>query len=195
MNHEDELHKTAREHRSTETREEKWNRRGKSFWSSFLFTKDGRPKSSLLIYTFSLSILFVLLFVFGFYCLADLTEVLSHVLPVFLSNLAVSLIVSAAGICAGMLFHHLAEDKRLFFGTYLWLSAYLLAAIVVMLLSLKGSGDIGAVFAFFFWFFAIPVLSGLAVSAFFYNRDHVRKLHREAEPEDKPWKKYTERRD
>ena len=32
--------------------------RADSFWSAFQFTENGKPKSSLIVYTFSLSILF-----------------------------------------------------------------------------------------------------------------------------------------
>ena len=54
-----------REKRKKE-RKEKWARREKSFWKAFLFTEDGKPKSGLMVYTFCLSLVFVLLYIAAF---------------------------------------------------------------------------------------------------------------------------------
>lgn len=199
MDHERNLYRASRDNsgKKQESWEEKWDRRGRNFWKAFLFTKDGKPKSSLMIYTFSLSLVFVVLLVYGFFFLADLTVPMSKIMPVFLANLLVSLIVSAVGILCGMLLHHFFSDKRLFFGTYLWLTLYLVAYGVISLIDLRGTGGYVSFLAFYLWFFVIPVLSGTGVSAYLYQRDHVTPLRRiqaqEQEMEAKPWKKYTNR--
>ena len=172
-------------------RKEKWAKREKGFWKAFLFTKDGKPKSGLLIYTFCLSFLFIGLFILTFFFFIDwLTPMLESAPPV-LSNLAVSAAVSAVGILAGALLHRFLQEKRLFFGTYLWLTVYLAAVLVTMLLMLRGTGGTEAFLYFFLWFMAIPVLSGLPVSYLLFRKDY-KPAAQQGEPE--PWKKYTQRR-
>ena len=51
----------AERERAKKERKEKWAKREKSFWKAFLFTEDGKPKSGFLVYTFCLSLVFVLL--------------------------------------------------------------------------------------------------------------------------------------
>lgn len=172
-------------------RREKWAKREKSFWKAFLFTKDGKPKSGLLIYTFCLSFLFIGLFILTFFFFIDWLTPLTESLPPVLSNLAVSAAVSLVGILVGALLHGILQDKRLFFGTYLWLTVYLAAVLVTMLLMLRGTGGTEAFLYFFLWFMVIPVLSGLPVSYLLFRKDFKPAAQRE-EPE--PWKKYTQRR-
>lgn len=194
MNFSDDISGFAREAEKEarkKQRKEKWAKREKSFWKAFLFTKDGKPKSGLLIYTFCLSFLFIGLYILMFSCFIDwLTPALESFSPV-LSNLAVSAAVSAVGILAGALLHRFLRDKRLFFGTCLWLTVYLAAVLVTMLLMLRGTGGIEAFLYFFLWFMVIPVLSGLLVSFLLFRKDY-RPETQQTEPE--PWKKYTQRR-
>lgn len=194
MSWSDDISGYAREAQKEERRKErkaKWAKREKSFWKAFLFTKDGKPKSGLLIYTFCLSFLFIGLYILMFSLLIDwLTPVLESCSPL-VSNLAVSLAVSAVGILVGALIHRFVREKRLFFGTFLWLTVYLVAVLVTMLLMLRGTGGIEAFLYFFLWFMVIPVLSGLLVSFLLYRKDYRLQTARE-EPE--PWKRYTQRR-
>ena len=172
-------------------RKAKWAKREQSFWKAFLFTKDGKPKSGLLIYTFCLSFLFIGLYILMFSLFIDwLTPVLESCSPL-VSNLVVSLAVSAVGILVGALIHRFVREKRLFFGTFLWLTVYLVAVLVTMLLMLRGTDGMEAFLYFYLWFMVIPVLSGLPVSFLLYRRDD----HSGAgQPEPEPWKKYTQRR-
>ena len=172
-------------------RKAKWAKREQSFWKAFLFTKDGKPKSGLLIYTFCLSFLFIGLYILMFSLFIDwLTPVLESCSPL-VSNLVVSLAVSAVGILVGALIHRFVREKRLFFGTFLWLTVYLVAVLVTMLLMLRGTDGMEAFLYFYLWFMVIPVLSGLLVSFLLFRKDY-RPETQQTEPE--PWKKYTQRR-
>lgn len=194
MGNQDEFYKQIRnveQNRKRQERKEKWEKREKNFWKTFLFTENGKPKSGLMIYTFCLS--FVLL---GFYILAfNLTlEYLDPVLegaPVFLTNLLESLTASVAGLLLSLLLHKLLPDKRLMFGSFLWLLLYAVAAVIALLVFLRGTGAAGAMFVFFGWFVAIPLALGLGIGYVMYRRDYVPPSNREEKPE---WKKYTERR-
>ena len=172
------------------SRKKKWAEREKSFWKAFLFTEDGKPKSGLFLYTFCLS--FVLLGVYlaaFFFSIEKLTGPTQN-LPVFWGNLIESLAASIVGLLLTLLLHKLLPDKRLMFGSYLWLALYAVASLITLLVILRGTGASGALFTFFGWFVAVPLALGLIVSYLLYRHDYSAPSH-----EEQPaWKQYTQRR-
>ena len=188
-------------HRSHETRDlerenrrqqrqKKWDERARSFWRAFLFTEDGKPKSGFLVYTFSLSIVFIALLLIGFHYIVDWLSPLTESWPVALGNLFASLCVSAAVLLVGYVLHRLLSDKRLMLGTYLWLLLYLVASVITMALLLREWETMRVFLHFVLWFAAIPVGLGLVLFTLLYRRDH----HAPAPVEEEPaWKKYVRR--
>lgn len=172
-------------------RREKWAKREKKFWRAFLFTKDGKPKSGLIIYTFCLSFVFLAVELVAFNFLIEWLTPVTQGLPVTLSNLLQSLSASLVGIAVGVVLHLLLKDKRLVFGSYLWLGVYDVAAFVTILIMLRGTGAAGAFLHFYLWFMLLPVVLGLLVFYLLYRRDYVAPKSREEAPE---WKKYVQRR-
>lgn len=189
MNHRSELENSRRE-AEREARRKKWDERGKRFWSSFLFTENGKPKSALMIYTFSLSVVFIAIHLAGFHYIVDLLTPLTESWPVLWGNLLGSLSVSALAVGVGCVLHRLMSDKRLMFGTYLWLALYVAASIVTMAIMLRGTGAMPEFMIFALWFLLIPLALGLLVFYLLYRRDHHPAPPPEAEPE---WKKYVRR--
>lgn len=178
-----------RERQKTE-RKEKWARREKSFWKAFLFTEDGKPKSGLMVYTFCLSIVFVLLYIGAFNLVITWLTPVTAEWPVFAGNLAQSLAAGAVGVLAALILHRIFSDKRLMLGTYLWLGAYAVLVCVSMLFMLGDREAFTAFLHFFAWFVAVPVILGLIVAYLLYRRDYVPPKREE----DQPWKKFTQRR-
>ena len=171
-------------------REEKWKRRGKAFWNAFLITENGKPKSSFFIYTFCLSVLYLLLYIFAYGCIIPLLTGAVAPLPIWLGNLIIALIVSAVVLFTAWILHRLMKDKRLMFGTYMWLLVYGIAALITILIFLRNSaGDIPAFLNFFVWFFGIPLITGVPTTYYWTRRDYVPR----AEPEPE-WKNYVNRR-
>ena len=194
MDHGEELYRQAQDaekERRKKEKKEKRAQREKKFWKAFLFTENGKPKSGLLIYTFCMSFLFLAVYIVAFnYLIEWLTPVLAG-LPTAVSNLLQSLTVSLVGILIGWLLHMVIKDKRVIFGTFLWLTFYLVLVLVSLLIMLRGTGTIGLFLDFYLWFMVIPVLIGLAASFGMYKKDYVPPKQQE-EPE--PWKQYTRRR-
>lgn len=177
--------------RRRKARQEKWKKAEKSFWKSFLMTEDGKPKSGLLIYTFCLSFVFLGLYIIAFWlAIEELTQPLSALPPV-LGNLLQSLTVGAVGAGLSALLHVLLPDKRLAFGTHLWLAVYAAASVITLAVLLKEWETIGVMLVFAFWFAVIPLAIGLTVTYLLYRRDYKPPV----QPVQKPaWKQYTERR-
>ena len=189
-------------HRSHETRDlerenrrqqrqKKWDERARSFWRAFLFTEDGKPKSGFLVYTFSLSIVFIALLLIGFHYIVDWLSPLTESWPVALGNLFASLCVSAAVLLAGFALHRLLKDKRLMLGTYLWLLLYTAAALITMALLLQDAEAMKLFLRFALWFVLIPVGLGLALFYLLYRRDY--RPETPAQTDEPAWKKYVRR--
>lgn len=183
------IDQAERERRKKE-RKEKWAKREKGFWKAFLFTEDGKPKSGLMVYTFCLSLVYVLLYIAAFYFAIEWMTPLTASWPVFAGNLAQSLSVGAAMALVSLILHRLLTDKRILFGCHLWLALYALLVCASMVFLLGDRETFAAFLHFFAWFMAVPVAVGLAVTYLLYRRDYVPPRR----DEDQPWKKYTQRR-
>lgn len=173
-------------------RKAKWDERGDRFWSAFLFTENGKPKSGFIIYTFCLAIVFFAVYYASFYFLVDLLNPIVKGWPVFAGNLFTSLCCSAVGILIGLVLHRWFSDKRLILGAHIWLVILAVASIIAMAVILKGSDAMSAFMKFFFWFVILPVVLGTAVFYRLYKRDHHPKIIKEEEKEPE-YKKYIRR--
>lgn len=169
---------------------EKVTKAADSFWSAFRMTENGKPKSGLLVYTFCLS--FVMLAVYGaaFFVVIEGLHNLTAGLPVFWGNLIQSLAAAIVGLLVSILLHFVLPDKRLMFGTYLWLALYAVACLITLLIYLQGTGAVGTLLTFYGWFVVIPLVLGLVVTHYLFRRDYV-----PPKPDDEPaWKKSIQRR-
>lgn len=180
----------AERERRKKERKEKWAKREKNFWKAFLFTEDGKPKSGLMVYTFCLSIVFVLLYIGAFNLIINWLSPVTAEWPVFAGNLVQSLTAGVVGVLVTLILHRIFSEKRLMLGTYLWLAGYILLVSVSMIFMLGDWEAFVAFLHFFAWFAVIPVILGLIVSYFLYRRDYVPPKREE----DQPWKKFTQRR-
>lgn len=181
----------AERERRKQERKEKWKKRERNFWKAFLFTEDGKPKSGLLIYTFCLSFVFLGVYIGAFYFIIEALTVPLADLPPALGNLIQSLLVGAVGAAVSALLHVLLSDKRLAFGTHLWLALYTVAAGITLCLMLQEWEAIWSMLIFALWFAVIPVAFGTLVTFLLYRRDYKPVQTVEEKPE---WKKYTDRR-
>ena len=171
-------------------RSKKWDERGKRFWSTFLFTENGKPKSGLIIYTFSLSFVMLAAYLLSYNFIIERPTGLTASWPVFWGNLLESLAASAVLLLLTWLLHRLLRDKRLMLGTWLWMALYAVAAVITMLILLRGTGAVPEFLKFLAWFVLIPLALGLLLSALLYRRDYVPPA---PAVEEAPWKKYIRR--
>lgn len=170
---------------------EKRKSRADRFFGAFLFTENGKPKSSLMVYTFSLSIVFTVVYALCYEgAIRLLTDPLSF-LDAWKSNLILALLASAAGAALCCLPHRFLRDKRLVFGGHLWLCAYALAVVTVMLILLGFTEGFLSFLEFSFWFLFPPVCLGTLLSYLLAKKDAGKNAKPEPEPE---WKKYVNRR-
>ncbi len=170
-------------------RKERRKKRADEFWSFFLFTKNGKVKSATLIYSFSLSVLFLAVFAAAFLLLIDPIEfALAGKAPTWLVSLCESLapaLVGALLTCVPCLFF---KDKRLVWMAYLFLWLY---AIVVLIAVAAGlAPDVRRDFLrLYAMLVPAPLIMGTALSVFLYLRDK-RRFPEAPEPREKrPWER------
>ncbi|MBO4367529.1 MAG: hypothetical protein J5859_02345 [Clostridia bacterium] len=173
-------------------KQERQSERAERFWSAFRFTENGKPKSSLIVYTFSLSLVYAAVYFFCYEGAIHLLTDLVSALPPWAGNAVIAFTASAAGAAVCCLPHRFFRDKRLVSGAHLWLCLYALAVLVTMLILLGFTGAFTSFLTFFAWFLLPPTALGTILSALLYRRVREKASPvKEPEPE---WKKYTERR-
>lgn len=177
--------------RAAQEKERRRKDRADRFWSAFLFTENGKPKSSLLVYTFCLSFVFAAVYVLAYEGVMRLLSGPLETAAVWVSNLTIALIASILGAAVCCLPHRFMKDKRLVFGGHLWLLLYAVMVLVTMLIMLGGDDATGAFLTFFGWFVALPVAVGCGASGLLFRRDWHPEVPKTEEPE---WKKYVNRR-
>lgn len=146
-----------------------------SFWDMFRFTKDGKPKSSVIVNTFSLSILFLVIYAVAYFYLIDVIHNWLIESPVWVTATAESIIPGIVGTIICMLFALLIKNKRLIFLAYCWLAFFAVIVLVMMVIMLWKETDAFILFLNFFALFVpVPLLFGGGIS-FLWMKDYQKK--------------------
>ncbi len=142
------------------------------FWNIFLFVKDGKIKSRLIIYSFSLSIIFLVLYGISYYFLIDPLHLAFTSMPSWLSDLGqvmIPPIVTSALIC---LIQFLSGNSNYFPAAYVWLLLFGLFVLGWMMISLEAPEDRSFFLNMFLRVVPGPVIVGGASSVLlFFNRN------------------------
>ena len=165
--------------------------RADRFWSSFLFTENGKPKSSYGVYTFSLSVLFSVIHVACWLGATELENRWLAGMDAGTADLLTALAAAAVGAAVCCSVHFLTRDKRLVFGAYLWLCVYVLVSLAAVDIIMLGSAATWDFLRFWGLSAVLPAALGTLVSWLLRRRDHHPEAKSEQEPE---WKKYVDRR-
>lgn len=146
------------------------------FWQAFRLTEHGRVKSTLLLNSFCLCVVFAAVYFAAFYYLVDVLHPLVSGKSVWIINLTEALIPAIAGTAVCCLSDLLFKNKQMLPVTYLWLLALALACFITMLCLLRGEPQAQRLFLQFFALFVpAPVLLGGGVSLFLYSRHRKKK--------------------
>lgn len=160
-------------------REERSRERGKKadrFWRAFLMTENGKVKSTLLLNSFCMSVVFFAIYVATFGFLVDPIHSLVSGLPVIVINLIEALVPALAGTAVCSLTWLIFKEKRMMLATYLWLTLLAVACFITLLVLLRGDGQSQKLFLQFFALFVpAPILLGGGVSIYLYQNDRKRK--------------------
>ncbi len=148
------------------------------FWSMFLFTENGKVKSTLLIYSFSLSILFVMIYLLSYLMLIDPIDAffLPRVGTKFATFLE-SVLPAIAGTALCCPIHFAIKEKKLAPAAYLWLLFYSLATGIGLIASLTKL-ELPTFLGLFSMVALPPLAIGGAASALLYMKYRKKLLNR-----------------
>ena len=136
----------------------------------FTFSRAGRLKSSVGIYSFSLSILYLIVYAAAFYLLANPLHGWVGEKQKVVEMILESIIPSFIGTIICLLPILFKKKKNLVFMAYIWLCIYALIVLIAMLIMLR-SDQLAA--ALFFRVFAImvpfPLILGIGLSWLYLN--------------------------
>lgn len=169
-------------------KEEARMKRADSFWNIFLFTKNGKVKSTLVVNSFSLSILYLAVYAAAYFFLIDPIEaVAAGVCPVWLTNVLESLIPGVLGTCVCVAPFFLFRDKRLVPVAYGWLVLY--AAVTLIGVSIGLDAESRTIFFnLYAMLVPVPLLLGCAVSHRLFRLERIKNPAQDAPiVEKKPW--------
>ncbi len=188
----EEFNQYSEKERKRLERKEKFEKRSNSFWKAFMFTKDGKPKSSFLVYSVFLSFGILFLYVLSFAYVLELIKPIISSMSTNLQNFSGSMICSIVVLFPVILIHNLLKDKRMMFAAYLWLTLYVAACVIALLVIMRSDTEACVTFMkFALWFLFIPLFTGLPLSYALFRRDYVPpRQNVEDEPD---WKKYIRR--
>lgn len=135
-----------------------------SFWDPLSMMEGGHLKSTFLMYSFALSLLFLAAAAVFYLALIDPIEAAFAAAPVWLRGALESLVPALATALFAALCQRLARDKRLAAAAFLWLLLYAALLLVGMLSSLD-AGDRGAFMQLYVQTVPAPLLFGGALTA------------------------------
>lgn len=174
---------------SEEERKQARKERADAFWNIFLFTKNGKIKSTLLINSFSLSILFLAVYLLSYYLLIDLIDMaVADVFPIWLTNVCESILpgVIAALLCCALLY--VFKERRLVPLAHLWLALYAVVLLIGVAAGLEAEAR--RLFLALYASFVLPGIGiGGSLSVLLYLR--YQRMHPPIESirQKRPWEK------
>ncbi len=174
---------------SVEEPKQNSKKRADAFWNIFLPVKNGKVKSTLVVYSFTLSVLFLAVYAYAYLLLIEpLHDTFSTHMPVWLSNFFGSIIPALIGTALCCSCHFLFKEKRLIPAAYVWLTIYALIVIGFFVFTTTGE-ELALVFSFLMLVIPAPLLSGMGISTYLYRRYRKKEDAKPVYEEIPPWKR------
>lgn len=160
-NFEKELHRAEQEKARAQKAE--------SFWSAFQLTENGHVKSTLLLNSFCLAVLFIAVYFAAFYLLTDPIHAMLAAAPTAVESLVNALIPAIVGTAFCALAHLICKPQTVL-AAYLWLLVLSLAILITMLLMLRGQGGTALSLSLFAMLVPAPLLCGIGSALWILRR-------------------------
>ena len=144
------------------------------FWVSLFLTPEGKPKSAKLLYSFCLSIVFVIIYGLGYWFLIDPLEHAFAGASPQIRNLFESICPGLAGsvVCCSLYFTF--KDKAYMVFIYAWITVLAIASLVTLLLTTQRE-NMGVMLRIYAMLVPTGLISGLLFSCIAYARRRRKK--------------------
>ena len=161
QDHEKELHRAEKEKERA-----RW---ADSFWNAFQMTENGHVKSTLLLNSFCLAVLFIAVYFAAFYLLTDPIHAMLTAVPTAVESLVNALVPAIVGTAFCALAHLICKPQTVL-AAYLWLLVLSLAILITMLLMLRGQGGTALFLSLFAMLVPAPLLCGIGCALWVLRR-------------------------
>ena len=131
----------------------------RSFWDLFTMVENGRLKSTFLLYSFALALVFLVVYAVAFALLTDPVHALLAPVHEGLSAVMECLVPALVTTLAALGCQRLAQDKRLAPAAYLWLAVAAIALTVIVMTALEPA-DWGMLLSLAGQIAFVPILMG-----------------------------------
>lgn len=141
------------------------------FREFFRFTKDGKMKSGTVVYSFSLAILFLIVYGAAYYFLIDVLAPVTQGLPILISDTAGALVPAFAGGLICLIPVLMLSERKYAVYAYIWIAVFALVFLIAMLVQLKNEKDALSVFVRLFAIMVpAPLIIGGGSAWYFYKK-------------------------
>ena len=154
------------------SREQKQNKL--EFREFFRFTKDGKMKSGTVVYSFSLAVLFLIVYGAAYYFLIDVLAPMTQGLPIWASDAVGAVIPALIGGLVCLIPVLLLSERKYAVFAYIWIAVFAAAFLIAMLVQLKDEKDALSVFLRLFVIMVpAPLLLGGGMAWYFYKKQNL----------------------
>lgn len=170
--------------------DEQRSNKADTFWNAFRLTENGKVKSTLMLNSFCLCVVYIAVY-FGAICLlVDPLHALTRNLPTWVENMVSSIVPAFVGTAVCSLTWLVAREKRMMVSTYAWITVLSVASLIALLILMRDDGHAQLLALQFFALFFLPgIVMGCALSLALYHRYWKAEQIRRAALEREPWKR------
>ena len=141
------------------------------FKDFFRFTKNGKMKSGTVVYSFSLTALFIIVYGAAYYFLIDVLAPLTNGLPIWISDLIGAVVPALLGCMICLIPVLLLSERKYALYAYVWIAVFALMFLIAMIVQLKDEKDALSVFIrLFIIMVPAPLILGSGSTWYFYKK-------------------------
>ena len=144
------------------------------FREFFRFTKDGKMKSGTVVYSFSLAVLFLIVYGAAYYFLIDVLAPMTQGLPIWASDAIGAVVPALIGGLICLIPVLLLSERKYALLAYLWIALFAAAFLIAMLIQLKNEKDALSVFLRLFVIMVpAPLIIGGGTAWYLYKKQNL----------------------
>ena len=147
------------------------------FKDFFRFTKNGKMKSGTVVYSFSLAVLFVIIYGAAYYFLIDVLAPLTEGLPVWASDIIGAVVPALVGGIICLIPVYFLSERRYAVLAYIWIAVFAVMLLIAMVVMLKNEPDALSIFIrLFVIMIPAPLLIGCGSAWYLYKKQQQKQI-------------------
>lgn len=147
------------------------------FKDFFRFTKNGKMKSGTVVYSFSLAVLFVIIFGAAYYFLIDVLAPMTDGLPIWVSDMIGAIVPALVGGVICLIPVYFLSERRYALLAYIWIAVFAVMFLIAMIILLKNEPDALSIFIRLFVIMVpAPLLIGSGSAWYLYKKQQQKQM-------------------